>query len=719
VASLDSECEDCSIRHGPGATTSQSGAQTEAECVCGAGHFNKSNGVVSCEHEVLLGGDSRAYEANLASTYTCVTCPDCVICEMGDQVVPKAGYWTFRPDQLEPELVTPTIGRQMFACTNPAGCTCGNNVSSVGDADKEKRGCAGVRRGDCKHGYHGIACGECDRELGFGRYGKLCVECASFLMTSLVLCLGMMVVGLLIFAKMKASKSTDEGRTKSRMIPLFFAYLQVTWCVGAFKLRWPELVAKFFASAGVATASQLSFLDCWVPTNYYHEFALACCIPICAMVAPVVSYVKDVETFHESRAVLFFLVIVVMIHPSVAKLALEMFNCTQFEHELRLELDTSIDCLHSDHTAFQIAASAALLLFTFGLPFSLFLYLFSRRNELAQTTSGQTDPSKHYRVNIQQFGFLYAGFKPSEWFWENVVMARKVFIVAITVFLRRNVFDQTYVALFVIYVSLMLQFRYNPFSSRLHNGAEYLSLITTVITLNGGIAGYGGAIASNDAANEILGWVLLLINIFTTVVLITIIVFEQFNKAVRKYERWQEKRKTKKLALLEKYEDKPSGPMRSSLGQDSAVEEHDLSQKLSKEAIRLSNELIEACEDNPDQFYTLAELFIEAHGIFAPATAEQLETTAETDIVETADLIDNMSTADAIVSKISPAAPSPPSAQSWSSANTSGKVHLVKCRWFAQTWFSNVFCARLRTCRLQLKRQVCWTPFRRQQPSKI
>jgi hypothetical protein len=229
-------------------------------------------------------------------------------------------------------------------------------------------------------------------------------------------------------------------------------------------------------------------------------------------------------------------------------------------------------------------------------------------------------------------------------------MARKVFIVAITVFLRRNVFDQTYVALFVIYVSLMLQFRYNPFSSRLHNGAEYLSLTTTVITLNGGIAGYGGAIASNDSANEVLGWILLLINVFTTLVLIAIIVFEQFNKAVRKFERWQEKRKSKTLALLEKYEEKPNSlTQEPDFSEGSAVEEHDLSQKLSKEAIRLSNELIEACEDNPDQFYALAELFVEAHGIYAPATAEQLEAAAATDIVETADLIDNMSTADAIV----------------------------------------------------------------------
>ena len=267
-------------------------------------------------------------------------------------------------------------------------------------------------------------------------------------------------------------------------------------------------------------------------------------------------------------------------------------------------------------------------------------------------------------------------------------MARKVFIVAITVFLRRNVFDQTYVALFVIYVSLMLQFRYNPFSSRLHNAAEYLSLTTTMLTLNGGIAGYGGAIASNDFANEVLGWVLLLINVFTTVVLITIIVFEQFNKAVKKYERWQEKRKAKTQALLKKYEGN-SNLRRAFYDAETsqgAIEEHDLSEKLSKEAIRLSNELIEACEDSPAQFYTLAELFIEAHDIYAVPSAEDL---CSTDIVETADLIDSMSADDAIVRK-----PSALLVQSHNRPNTQAAMHSIG-RVFRVAHAHSSFCARV------------------------
>ena len=70
-------------------------------------------------------------------------------------------------------------------------------------------------------------------------------------------------------------------------------------------------------------------------------------------------------------------------------------------------------------------------------------------------------------------------------------MSRKVLVVVVSVFLRANVFDQTYCALFIVYGAMALQFKYNPFTKRLHNACEYLSLGTTIITLNGGIMGYG------------------------------------------------------------------------------------------------------------------------------------------------------------------------------------------------------------------------------------
>ena len=149
-------------------------------------------------------------------------------------------------------------------------------------------------------------------------------------------------------------------------------------------------------------------------------------------------------------------------------------------------------------------AIAILIFFSAGVPLFLLMYLWTRRSEvekaLGKVRSNHTLAGEALRMPIEQFGFLFGGFKPETWFWENIVMVRKVAIVAISVFLRNNVFDQTIAALLVMYAALALQFKYSPFQQFRHNFAEYLSLITTVITLNGGIMGYGGWMASNDDA---------------------------------------------------------------------------------------------------------------------------------------------------------------------------------------------------------------------------
>eukprot|EP01045_Picozoa_sp_COSAG04_P018113 COSAG04_NODE_1652_length_6047_cov_33.978648_2_plen_586_part_00 len=217
-------------------------------------------------------------------------------------------------------------------------------------------------------------------------------------------------------------------------------------------------------------------------------------------------------------------------------------------------------------------------------------------------------------------------------------MMRKVLIVSIAVFLRKNVFDQTYCALFIIYASLALQFKFEPFESRIHNSAEYLSLVTTVLTLNGGIAGYGGSIASNESANEVLGVILFIINMFTSIVLLSIIGWEQTKKLEEKLK----KRSLKKAAeaakakgeLIDKFED------------NDEHDEHDLATSLSKATVKHVEKLIEECEDDPRQFLALQQLFGEAYDLYALPNPEDMTSSS---LVETIELIDEMDSHDALI----------------------------------------------------------------------
>jgi hypothetical protein len=161
-------------------------------------------------------------------------------------------------------------------------------------------------------------------------------------MSSVVILLSALLLCILVFFKMKVSKPTTAGIKKSRMIPIFLAYLQVTWCVGAFKLQWPAVAKSFFDSAGVATASHMSFVDCFFSTTFYDQFLIMCSIPVIASLVPLQTHCftsahigvldrlccrkgdafherfdtingKEVEKGGASKTVLFFLVVVVML----------------------------------------------------------------------------------------------------------------------------------------------------------------------------------------------------------------------------------------------------------------------------------------------------------------------------------------------------------------------------------------------------------------------
>jgi hypothetical protein len=233
------------------------------------------------------------------------------------------------------------------------GCSCPVSSAINGTFNGTTVGCSGTATtgadtSSCLPGYRGITCGECDSNAGYGRYGQNCVLCSSPIITFLFVVLLSAAFAIVLFFRMKQSKNTEESREKSRMVPVLLAYLHVTWCVGAFRLQWPVLVAEFFTAAGTATASQLSFIDCIVPSTFYSQFLFQCSIPLMAAGVPLVAILcktsahrvqasvrnivlPDAGTYEDSlknssQSMLFFLIILVASHPGITKTALELFN---------------------------------------------------------------------------------------------------------------------------------------------------------------------------------------------------------------------------------------------------------------------------------------------------------------------------------------------------------------------------------------------------------
>ena len=104
----------------------------------------------------------------------------------------------------------------------------------------------------------------------------------------------------------------------------------------------------------------------------------------------------------------------------------DMFNCQDFDGDLRLITDLQVVCWEGLHPlmAYGIALPC-LLLWGIGIPAGVWI-LMNRDRERLDTIAVK-----------EKFGFLYNGYKRSSYFWEIVIMYRKISMIAISVFMNR------------------------------------------------------------------------------------------------------------------------------------------------------------------------------------------------------------------------------------------------------------------------------------------
>lgn len=208
------------------------------------------------------------------------------------------------------------------------------------------------------------------------------------------------------------------------------------------------------------------------------------------------------HTLH--RALVSCIVVLFLVHMSVTKTALRLFTCTEVASESSpapadasasasagsstpsvavaaprsfLLYDLSVDC--DDPSARKFMLGCGLLffaLYALGIPFAAFVALFVRRKRLDEP---------HTRA---MFGFLYAGFRKQHYYWETLVMIRKVCIAIVSVFFAPLGIDvQCYSAILVLVFFAILTQHVQPYARVFFNRLEMASLLTAFYTLVGGL----------------------------------------------------------------------------------------------------------------------------------------------------------------------------------------------------------------------------------------
>ena len=139
--------------------------------------------------------------------------------------------------------------------------------------------------------------------------------------------------------------------------------------------------------------------------------------------------------------------------------------------------DLEVACWKSEHIRYSVfVAAPSLIIWGFGIPLVAWIVLSKNKKNLEM-------------IDLREkYGFLYNGYKKSFYFWESVIMYRKIIIIFISVFLSEfGTITQALVVFLVLILFLILNIKLKPFAFEVLNDMEMLSIITSILTVYCGL----------------------------------------------------------------------------------------------------------------------------------------------------------------------------------------------------------------------------------------
>ena len=157
---------------------------------------------------------------------------------------------------------------------------------------------------------------------------------------------------------------------------------------------------------------------------------------------------------------------------------LDVLDCRDIDGTKRLITDYQVRC--DTDPQYQIlayyVAVPCIIIWGLGIPATV-LTMMSKSSDRMSTTEVR-----------QKFGFLYNGYKRNNYYWEIVIMYRKILCIVIAVLLRNaGVIVQALILLIMLGIFLQANNNNRPFKQRQLNDIENMSVATQIITIYCGI----------------------------------------------------------------------------------------------------------------------------------------------------------------------------------------------------------------------------------------
>ena len=338
------------------------------------------------------------------------------------------------------------------------------------------------------------------------------------------------MLGFVIFIAAAAIKSAGKQDLSESVQKIGINHLQVATLAKSFPLRWPVVLRGLFEFQGAISTlgDHLVNPDCVAASRsdaelFYSKQWAFVTVPFITILFSFIfwlSYayfkgeqffnkrVKDDDTTSKDKFVVTVGALMYLIYPTLVSNAFKVFDCRRIGDVLYLQVDLEEVCFTGRHMWMVVVLGTPQLLgFVLGLP--CLLYLFLKRNH--------SDLHKH--AVLARYGLFFGAFKKDKYYWELIVLTRKIFIVGISVFgpiLGPR--HQAQLTLIVLLVCIVLEVAGRPFREETPRHAilpklELSSLLVEWFTMWSGLVIFTSLDEGSTNFVELLTAVVLIVNI--------------------------------------------------------------------------------------------------------------------------------------------------------------------------------------------------------------
>jgi len=411
------------------------------------------------------------------STGFCMECPETALCNGTNYTMARNGYWRAPRSEVDYQCQSSTV------CVN----------------------------GSCARGYAGPICGTCEIDYALN-IRRECVPCKSPDVDAVYIFVTLLVVFLVLFIVVFVFVSNAFTYSNFHIVlQMYFSYVQMMTYLSYLRLNWSESMLGIFSAFGIVVDMRtkvVSSFECVLRRNGYNFTHLYMMYVILSFLFSImISYVlwtlwrrrpqifscldslvdKSTKTrdgengarpelTYTFRGLLLssLMAVMWMTYQATVFHFMELLPCREFVVDTLgmtqsyLAVDLSVDCGSASYRSFRVGMGFLAFTYGFGVPLGFVLghTLYTRQAHHSQITR-----------------FMLLGLRAQVWWWQGLVMLRKLLLITVVVFITEPPID-TYLFMWSLIIFLVTHVYVRPYVSKAHNHLETFGFAITICTCN-------------------------------------------------------------------------------------------------------------------------------------------------------------------------------------------------------------------------------------------